>query len=76
MKTTDFTINEKKISYNVEEDKGGYTIYLGDTPWITQYPPYIPFQELSLEEGCLKQIQEIIDGFNSVEEESVNDVEE
>ncbi len=57
MKTTNYIIDEKTVSYDISED--GYDIYLGGQKWITQYEPYIPYPNLSYEESCLKQIEEI-----------------
>lgn len=57
MKTTDYTINGQSVSYTVEED--GYTIYLGEKVWISQYEPYIPYPNLGYEQSCLKQIEEL-----------------
>ena len=46
-----------RITYEILED--GYLIKLDGKPWIKQYEPYIPYPELSYEEGCLKQIEDI-----------------
>ena len=67
MKTTDYTINNQIVSYSIEEN--GYTIYLGDKPWISQSGAYIPYPDLSYEEGCLKQIEELYNGFANAQEE-------
>ena len=67
MKTTDYTNNNQIVSYSIE--KNGYTIYLGDKPWISQSGAYIPYPDLSYEEGCLKQIEEIYNGFANAQEE-------
>lgn len=67
MKTTDYTINNQIVSYSIEEN--GYTIYLGEKPWISQRGAYIPYPDLSYEEGCLKQIEEIYNGFANAQEE-------
>lgn len=45
------------ISYKIVEN--GYEIYLNDTLWITQYAPAIPYPELSYEESCKKQLDEL-----------------
>lgn len=66
MKTTDYTINNQIVSYSIEEN--GYTIYLGEKPWISQRGAYIPYPDLSYEEGCLKQIEEIYNGFANEQE--------
>lgn len=55
---TNYVIDDKKVSYEILED--GYKIYLDDVAWIHQYEPYIPYPNLSYEEGCLKQIEEIV----------------
>ena len=68
MKETNYSIDNMKISYEVTEK--GYNIYLDDKIWITQYEPYIPYPELSYEEGCLKQIEDIC---TPVEEPSVEE---
>ena len=57
MKTTNYKVNEQKVSYEVTKD--GYMIYLGGKPWIHQYEPYIPYPDLGYEGSCLKQIEEI-----------------
>ena len=54
---TDYTYNNKEVSYEVVEK--GYKIYLGGVLWITQEEPYIPYPELSYEENAIKQIEEI-----------------
>lgn len=80
MKATEYIVDNKKVSYLIEEDKGGYSIFLNGELWITQYPPNIPFPELSLEEGCLKQIKDIVDSFaaattnNAIETDDTIDV--
>ena len=48
----------ERITYEILED--GYMIYLDGNPWVEQREPYIPFRNLSYEEGCLKQIDEIV----------------
>jgi hypothetical protein len=57
MKKTNYTYDNKEVSYEVVEN--GYRIYLEGRLWITQTEPYIPYPNLSYEEGCLKQIEEI-----------------
>lgn len=49
---------QDRITYEILED--GYLINLDGKAWIKQYEPYIPYPELSYEEGCLKQIEEIV----------------
>jgi hypothetical protein len=46
-----------RITYEILEN--GYIIKLDGNPWIEQTEPYIPYPELSYEEGCLKQIEEL-----------------
>ena len=59
MTYTDKTFNEQIISYDIFED--GYEIYLDGTLWIKQRGEYSkPIdKELSFEENCLAQIEEI-----------------
>ena len=64
---TEYKIDGKEVSYEILED--GYKIYLGEKPWISQRGAYIPYPDLSYEEGCLKQIEEIYNGFANAQEE-------
>ena len=59
MTNTDKTINGQAISYEIFDD--GYEIYLDSTLWIKQRGEYSkPIdKELSYEENCLAQIDEI-----------------
>ena len=59
MTNTEKTINGQAISYEIFED--GYEIYLDGTLWIKQRGEYSkPIdKELSFEENCLAQIEEI-----------------
>ena len=59
MTNTDKTINGQAISYEVFND--GYEIYLDGTLWIKQRGEYSkPIdKELSYEENCLAQIEDI-----------------
>ena len=50
-------MSRDRITYKINET--GYDIMLDGKLWITQYPPYIPYPELTLEECCLKQIDEL-----------------
>lgn len=59
MKTTEYIIQNKKVSYSIEEN--GYTIYLDGKPWITQPEPYIPYPDLGYEGSCLKQIEDMVE---------------
>lgn len=67
-------VDNKELSYIVEDN--GYSIYLGETLWITQYEPYIPFPELGYEGSCIKQIEELTAPPEpSVEDTKVADLE-
>ena len=68
MKETNYSIDEKKVSYEVTEN--GYNIYLDEKIWITQYEPYIPYRDCSYEESCLKQLEDIC---NPIEESVVEE---
>ena len=59
MTNTDKTINGQAIAYEIFDD--GYEIYLDGTLWIKQRGEYSkPIdKELSYEENCLAQIDEI-----------------
>ena len=59
MTNTDKTINGQAIAYEIFED--GYEIYIDGTLWIKQRGEYSkPIdKELSYEENCLAQIEEI-----------------
>lgn len=59
MTNTDKTINGQAISYEIFSD--GYEIYLDGTLWIKQRGEYSkPIdKELSYEQNCLAQIEEI-----------------
>ena len=59
MKTTEYKIDNKSISYEVTED--GYDIYLGGEKWISQHEQLgKPVDKnKSYEENCLAQIEEI-----------------
>ena len=57
MISTDYSIDGKSISYEINDK--GYTIYLDGVAWIQQEEPFIPYPNLSYEEGCLKQIEEL-----------------
>lgn len=46
-----------RITYEILEN--GYKINLDGKTWIKQTEPYIPYPELSYEEGCLKQIDDL-----------------
>ena len=57
MKQTEYKFDGKLVSYDILND--GYKIYLDGTEWIQQEEPLIPYPNLSYEEGCLKQIEEL-----------------
>lgn len=50
-------MSRDRITYEIKET--GYDIFLDGKLWITQYPPYIPYPNVTLEECCLKQIEEL-----------------
>ena len=58
MKETNYSIDNKQISYEVTDD--GYKIYLDGKPWIHQYEPYIPNPSISYEENAIAQIEELV----------------
>ena len=68
MKETSYRIGQKTISYNILEN--GYDIYLNNTIWVTQHEPHIPYPEMSYENGCLKQIEEICNQIESQEDDT------
>ena len=71
MKQTEYTINNKTVSYEIKEN--GYEIYLNNQLWISQQEPYIPYPELGYEGSCLKQIEELS---NTTSSEEQSDIEE
>ena len=60
MTNTNYSINNKQVSYEVIEN--GYKIYLDGQLWIYQYEPYIPDKSKSYEENAVAQIEEIYNG--------------
>ena len=62
MKNTNYSIDNKPISYEVTDN--GYMIYLDGKAWIHQYEPYIPDKSKSYEENAIAQIEEIYNGHN------------
>ena len=58
MITTNYSIENKQISYEVTDD--GYKIYLDGQQWIHQYKPYIPNPSISYEENAIAQIEELV----------------
>ena len=46
-----------RVTYEILEN--GYKINLDGKPWIEQLEPFIPYPNLSYEEGCLKQIEDL-----------------
>ena len=58
MKETNYSIDNKKISYEVESN--GYKIYLDGQQWIHQYEPYIPNPSISYEENAIAQMEELV----------------
>ena len=67
MKQTNYSIDNKKVSYEILED--GYKIYLDGKEWIHQYEPYIPNRELSYEENAIAQIEEIVASYEEAQKE-------
>ena len=67
-----------RITYEILEN--GYKINLDGQPWIEQIEPHIPYPNLSYEEGCLKQIEEIVSSYEQSQnqptiEEQITDIE-
>ena len=62
-----------RITYEILEN--GYLIKLDGKLWIKQIEPYIPYPELSYEEGCLKQIEEVCKA-NEEEEKKIDEITE
>lgn len=62
----------EKISYEILDN--GYRINLNGRPWIEQIEPAIPYPELSYEEGCLKQIEDIIKSNEEAEQQKQEQV--
>ena len=60
---TNYSIDNKQISYEVTDD--GYKIYLDGKQWIHQYEPYIPNPSISYEENAIAQIEEIYNGYQA-----------
>ena len=58
MITTNYSIDNKQISYEVTDN--GYKIYLDGQQWIHQYEPYIPNPSISYEENAIAQIEELV----------------
>ena len=58
MKETNYSIDNKQVSYEVIEN--GYKIYLDGQQWIHQYEPYIPNPSISYEENAIAQIEELV----------------
>lgn len=65
-------MERKRITYEVLDN--GYIINLDGKPWIEQLEPYIPYPELSYEESCLKQIEEIIKSNEEAEQKKQEQV--
>lgn len=55
---TDYTFDNKSVSYEVLED--GYKIYLDGQDFIHQYEPYIPDHSKTYEENAVAQIEELV----------------
>ena len=63
MKETNYSIDNKQISYEVTDD--GYKIYSDGQLWIHQYEPYIPNPSISYEENAIAQIEELYNGYQA-----------
>ena len=63
MTTTNYSIDNKQVSYEVTND--GYKIFLDGQLWIHQYEPYIPDKSKSYEENAIAQIEEIYNGYQA-----------
>lgn len=46
-----------RITFEILEN--GYKINLDGNPWIKQVEPYIPYRNVSYEESCLMQIEDL-----------------
>ena len=66
-KKTEYTFDGREVTYEIHND--GYAIYLGETLWITQELPNIPYPELELEECCLKQLENLFNEESTDKEE-------
>ena len=58
MRETNYTIDNKQISYEILEN--GYRINLDGQAWIEQTEPYIPDKSKSYEENAIAQIEELV----------------
>ena len=67
MITTDYIINGRSVSYEIVEN--GYTIYRDEQPWFIEREPSLPYPELSFEEGCLKEIESLVDYYKKQNQE-------
>lgn len=67
MKETNYIINGKIISYEIIEN--GYTIFRDDEPWFFEREPSLPYPELSFEEGCLKEIEALVEYYKELNQE-------
>ena len=58
---TDYIIDGKTVSYEIDEENNGYTIYLGVDKFMEQYREYshLFVPNGILEENCLAQIEEL-----------------
>lgn len=76
MKQTDYKFDGKAVSYEILDD--GYKIYIDGTEWIHQYEPLIPYTDLSYEDGCLKQIEELVntEGQNADQSKQIEELQQ
>ena len=63
MTTTNYSIDNKQVSYEVTND--GYKIFLDGQLWIHQYEPYILDPSKSYEENALAHIEEIYNEYQA-----------
>ena len=69
MKTTNYSIDNKQLSYEVTDN--GYKIYLDGQLWIHQYEPYIPNPSISYEENAIAQMEELVAMHENAKNEQV-----
>ena len=63
MKTTNYSIDNKQVSYEVTDN--GYKIFLDGQLWIHQYEPFIPDKSKSYEENAIAQMEELYNGYQA-----------
>lgn len=72
---TDYTLDDEKISYEITDD--GYDIYKSGRKWVAQHEPFIPKANLTYEENCIQQIEEILRDHDLMEtvDQQINRIE-